>query len=251
MIKNIMPTITDLYVPPIDTPSRHIWREFLDKTLTTVRSWKWNPGEDESLFVAAIIEPRNHCDLEYVIRNANHYLGSKFKLILLHGTKNVAMALFLQSILSGLYLKQLDYDNLCGTEYNQILTSYQFWEYFPTGSKVVIFQTDSIILRPGIEQFFEYDYVGAPWRDGLVGNGGFSLRDRNCMMRIIQQFPFESLNEDGWFASHVPLVQGKLPSTAIAYEFANETTSSLNPLGVHNIASYLSQEQVSALLKYQ
>ena len=30
--------------------------------------------------------------------------------------------------------------------------------------------------------FLSYDYIGAPWNDGAVGNGGFSLRSRRLML---------------------------------------------------------------------
>jgi len=35
--------------------------------------------------------------------------------------------------------------------------------------------------------FLRYDYVGAPWRDGVVGNGGFSLRSRALMARVAER----------------------------------------------------------------
>jgi hypothetical protein len=43
--------------------------------------------------------------------------------------------------------------------------------------RVLIFQMDTMIYKSGIEQFYEYDYIGAPWNpkfkisDSNVGNG--------------------------------------------------------------------------------
>ena len=31
------------------------------------------------------------------------------------------------------------------------------------------------------DEFLEYDYIGAPWPDGRVGNGGFSIRSRRLL----------------------------------------------------------------------
>jgi hypothetical protein len=36
------------------------------------------------------------------------------------------------------------------------------------------------------DEFFEYDYVGAPWQNGLVGNGGFCLRSRKLYDALLQ-----------------------------------------------------------------
>ena len=46
------------------------------------------------------------------------------------------------------------------------------------GDYVLIVQHDGFIINPAAwsDQFLDYDYIGAVWPDGVVGNGGFSLR---------------------------------------------------------------------------
>jgi hypothetical protein len=46
------------------------------------------------------------------------------------------------------------------------------------GSHCLVVQRDGVVVNPGAWDplFLEFDYVGAPWPDGEVGNGGFSLR---------------------------------------------------------------------------
>jgi len=48
------------------------------------------------------------------------------------------------------------------------------------GSHVLIVQSDGYIIEPGAwsSEFLQYDYIGAPWHDHIVGNGGFSLRSK-------------------------------------------------------------------------
>lgn len=48
---------------------------------------------------------------------------------------------------------------------------------FDTDFALVV-QFDGRILNPKAwtDDFFKYDYIGAPWPDRVVGNGGFSLR---------------------------------------------------------------------------
>lgn len=62
-------------------------------------------------------------------------------------------------------------------------------EYF-SGSHALIVQWDGFVTdaRQWDPRFLEYDYIGAPWKDGSVGNGGFSLRSRRLAdaLRIMQ-----------------------------------------------------------------
>jgi len=38
-------------------------------------------------------------------------------------------------------------------------------------------------------EFFEYDYIGARWKDGYIGNGGFSLRSRKLYDALLDIKP--------------------------------------------------------------
>jgi hypothetical protein len=55
-------------------------------------------------------------------------------------------------------------------------------EYIETDYLLVV-QYDGFILngQAWSDEFLKYDYIGAPWSGGLVGNGGFSLRSRRLM----------------------------------------------------------------------
>lgn len=69
-----------------------------------------------------------------------------------------------------------------------------------------MFQSDTLLLRAGVEEFLEYDYIGAPWNlnpqsssnqwiriavnhkilsQGCC-NGGLSLRDPSTMLKVIK-----------------------------------------------------------------
>jgi len=62
-----------------------------------------------------------------------------------------------------------------------------FWEKLH-GDKILIWQEDSIVFRKIEDKFLKYDYVGAPWENHRVGNGGISLRSRQTMLRCIKYF---------------------------------------------------------------
>ena len=67
-----------------------------------------------------------------------------------------------------------------------------FWNNF-TGKKLLLYQEDTYLFNGNINNFLEYDYVGASWPINQddnsygVGNGGFSLRDRDKMIECIKK----------------------------------------------------------------
>ncbi len=42
---------------------------------------------------------------------------------------------------------------------------------------------DGFPIRPDLwtKEFLDYDYIGAPWKDNVVGNGGFNIESRKLM----------------------------------------------------------------------
>ncbi|CAE7408432.1 unnamed protein product [Symbiodinium natans] len=137
--------------------------------------------------------------------------------------------------------------------YSKALTSPEFWKLITT-PKVLLAQTDTWMCNGAhkhLKDFLQYDYVGAPWTSNMtrcpkkwVGNGGFSLRDREAMLRVTQSFRPEpdDLAEDLFFCSHMQDSE-KLPSHEVAKHFSREgfyeEESSSNPtmpnVGVHNL----------------
>lgn len=55
----------------------------------------------------------------------------------------------------------------------------EVWKHFNT-SHMLMIQYDGFILNADAwtDEFLEYDYIGAPWDDSVVGNGGFTLRSK-------------------------------------------------------------------------
>lgn len=70
-------------------------------------------------------------------------------------------------------------------------------EYF-SGSHVLVVQWDGFVTdaRQWDPRFLEYDYIGAPWKDGSVGNGGFSLRSRRLVEALQATRTLETHPED-------------------------------------------------------
>jgi hypothetical protein len=146
-------------------------------------------------------------------------------------------------------------------DYNIMLTSKWFWEKIPF-DKILIFQHDSRLLKEGIEEFLQWDYVGAPWKfQHHGGNGGLSLRTKAAMIDIIERntpyyetYPDEG-NEDVWFCNklkyysiHHPDPLWKLAPRDICTKFCVESIYEMGTLGVHAIENYLTPLECNSIL---
>lgn len=131
--------------------------------------------------------------------------------------------------------------------YNELLTSLEFWNCFKDYERVLIFQHDSGILREGIDEFMQWDYVGAPWRfQNHGGNGGLSLRNPKKMIEVINTRKYHSNlgNEDVYFCN----IMKDIAPREVCIKFSVESIYMLGTLGYHAIDRYLTKEQVNYIL---
>lgn len=136
-------------------------------------------------------------------------------------------------------------------DYNMLLTSAPFWERIPF-DKVLIFQHDSGLLRPGIEEFLEYDYVGAPWKfQDHGGNGGLSLRSKAAMLGVINNVPYQHIlhgNEDVFYSNHLERCGYKMAPREVCKKFSVESIFELGTLGYHAPNKHLTHSQTQQIL---
>lgn len=216
-----------------------------------------HPPPAQATRVAVLIEGKIRSTISYVVRNAMHFLGPAWAVEVHHSALNAAFVRHQLADLLGVKLVQQPLSDL--PSYNSLLTSPRFWASF-AAEKVLIFQSDSFFLRAGIDEFFDFDFIGAPWcsewyrndkvlryyRDrgqlwSQIGNGGFSLRTRQVMLNISLQHAntTQGLPEDMFFALHLE-GRYRLPDFNTAFMFSRENfcknTSSLEaslPLALH------------------
>lgn len=135
--------------------------------------------------------------------------------------------------------------------YNTLLTSTKFWESLLKYDRVLIFQHDSGLLRTGIEEFYSWDYIGAPWAfQDYGGNGGLSLRNPKIMHKICSEKKFvKSIhNNEDIFFSHYTMHYGNLAPREECEKFSVESIYKLGTLGYHAIDKWLSKEQCKTIL---
>lgn len=141
---------------------------------------------------------------------------------------------------------------------NTVALTVPFWRQF-NRQRILFVQSDAIICdRPNhnITDYVEWDYIGAPW-DGrpwallpgelLVGNGGFSFRNRDAMIYCIEYCQWRLDNglsacpekEDQVISYCLRMTSGgsagrfKLAPVNIARHFSLESFPSLDFLGAH------------------
>lgn len=195
-------------------------------------------------YTAIIVEPRKHMALGFVLNNILTNLNSEWGIQIHHGTRNSnwvedLIISELGEFRERIELKNLGVENLENSqEYSKILTNRNFIEKIPTET-FLVFQTDSMInpaYKDLWKKFEEYDYVGAPWPwEWLkVGNGGFSLRKKSVMLKIIDLFgPYTGLYEDHFYSHGCDRIGAKKPTVEQAKEFSIEQIYNPYSFGIH------------------
>lgn len=149
--------------------------------------------------VAVIVEPRKHPLLIPIIRTVMALLDDSWNLTVFHGTEN---AEYIRKGLPGWRFRMISMGvpNISADEHNKLLITTKFWEAIKE-ENLLIFQTDSCLLRRGVESFIGNNFIGAetlnPYEltPGGVGlNGGLSLRKRSAMLKT-SKVPTEKISE--------------------------------------------------------
>jgi Protein of unknown function (DUF5672) len=199
--------------------------------------------EMDEKYTAVIVEPRQHAALEFVLANFLENLPENWDVLIMHGTKNRE---FVERIKdeklakysSRIQLHDLQVDNLTIQKYNELLVSKEFHDQIPA-EIFLVFQTDTMICKGSgvqLNEFVKYDYVGAPLPhvDGLVGNGGLSLRKKSKMLEIIEKCKYNGRDpEDYYYANACKGVELSKPNRTTASRFSNEGEYSETSFGVH------------------
>ncbi|KAG9906662.1 hypothetical protein KCU98_g7761, partial [Aureobasidium melanogenum] len=106
---------------------------------------------------------------------------------------------------------------------------------------LLVFQTDSMLCansEQSLNDWLDYDYVGAPWslKDKGGGNGGLSLRKVSSIIEVLKhqvRLP-NSEPEDVWLTRRLnQRVGAKVANGTMENKFSGEMISSYSPMGYH------------------
>lgn len=208
-----------------------------------------DPTRTEAL---VLVESRPSFWLKYVVANALRFNPDSN--LYVFGTRDVFD--ILDAALKGTYVKiPLPPDFRSASSFSDLLLTRDFWHTFYE-KFVLIFQLDTVFLRPLRSEFFAYDYIGAVC--GSLSeptfNGGLSLRNREAMLTAIDLMDEKAraLPEDVAFSATMRAHPGlfSLPSLEKACEFAFESFGDVQKvIGAHGIdKSYAPSRDIKALI---
>ncbi|KAK6503874.1 hypothetical protein TWF481_008877 [Arthrobotrys musiformis] len=135
---------------------------------------------------------------------------------------------------------------------NGFLTDKWMWEDLAPAKHVLVFQADAMICgnaHKTVDDFLEWDMIGATLApEGRMYNGGLSLRNRDKILKILNEHNyerdlkanvFEFEGEDVWYSKRLDMMGANLPSNQIALEFACEYHFHMQvqkqPMGYHKV----------------
>ena len=208
-----------------------------------------------------LIEFRNFPHIEFLLRNTIVKLSQEWNHTVVCGKENYNLVKSIcenicKNISSKINIIKLAYNNLNRDEYCELLTSNYFWSLFK-GENILLYQEDTFLFHGNIDPFLIYDYIGAPWKksqdDNLkhVGNGGFSLRKKSAMLRVInlkrnleiaestkrymKNTNLKCIPEDVYFSkSLIDYNLGLVSDYDHALSFSQESIKGINPMGGHS-----------------
>jgi hypothetical protein len=193
-------TVPNTDVKPIEVPVVNL--DPFSQNIFSARPPISQPG------VAVIVEWRICRYFVSNIFNAINNLPANWIIQVFHGTQNQEFISNHPKLIPLLKIGKLKMtllpENIRGlnpneakAQYNPLLLSHWFWDAC-LEETILIFQMDSRFCSNSphfIESYLNYTYVGSPWNHGHpcwgnhvhVGNGGFSLRKKSIMKKVLEQ----------------------------------------------------------------
>lgn len=213
------------------------------------------PDKKNTTKFCVIMEFRSIPVLISVIKNFMYLLKNKgWGLIIYHGVKNEDF--LKQSLVNwkNIYFIRTMKENIIPEFYSDVLCETPFWKtLLKMGCEhALIFQIDTVLLKDTVDEFLEYDYIGAPWSGKWfgamnIGNGGLSIRKVRTMKYIIENYPrathtsygyYKLQNEDIFFSYWLRIesqknTNVKMPSVDTASLFSVEMIYNPDTCGLH------------------
>jgi hypothetical protein len=197
-----------------------------------------------------IVEHRSHERLIIVIKNFMYLLQKKgWGLTIFHSKSN---AEFIMNGLAGWPNVQyilLDTNPIFLGDHSSVLSKPDIWRLLLQDGCIhaLVFNVDTVLLKDNVDDFLEYDYIGAPqdvkWSRFLtVFNGGLSIRDVRQAVMITQHSPRivqtpvgqrHLFTDDIFFSFHFAKGAAPPPSLEIASKFAIESVFHDDPCGIY------------------
>ena len=237
---------------------KEVYRNICNTYLENIRNIKIQPLKLNLEKETVLIEFRILEHLECLVRNTIINVGNNWSHTIICGNLNYEYVCnFSSKISNNIKIIKLNYDNLTHNQYNNFMLSNEIWDLL-IGEKILIYQEDSCIFKNNIDDFLNYDYIGAPFGPSCVmpinvGNGGFSLRSKSVMKKSLEicnpanfnttssmvnnyrrHCNLEMFPEDIYYPQVIQdNALGIVAPVNVASNFSSEHTYNANSLGMH------------------
>lgn len=207
--------------------------------------------------MAVIVEPAFHAFFEFAVRNTARFLGGVgegWGMTVYHSAENAQFVKETTRDVLNVQFIELAAPLLHEDDHHQLLKQPSFWQPHADKKRVLVFTSDSMMLRKGINEFMGHDFIAAPWdvssnepvrqaisrRDftSNVGDGGFSLRAGNVTYELALRYgrcSKEAEQEDMFFLKYLERHGHRVASNRTACRFAvGEGCNLSNLSALHN-----------------
>jgi hypothetical protein len=131
-----------------------------------------------------------------------------------------------------------------------MLADQDFWNRIPH-EKILIFQHDSMLLKRGLEDYLEWNWIGGPsGNGGSHYNGGLSIRSKAKTLEVIQKYRHNGEAEDVYFHRGMKNIGAKIAPLEVAQSFCCEKYFKLGTVGYHGLGTFHPHDKIN-LIKTQ
>ena len=217
---------------------------------------------------AVLIENREDIRIEPVLLNLLYFTNEEIGIQIFYNQENED---FIKNLINkynfqNISLTKMNYAKFDREKYQDFVFSKEFYDNVQ-GEKILIFQTDSLLLKEFDMNYFNYDFIGAVWNEPTmkqetlsklfkdkkpIGNGGFNIRDVQKCKKIASEIlnyqrPSTKVNEDNIYSyllqQNFNLLNTQLPSIEEAKHFSVETLHHPDPMAIHAFYEYFIGEK--------
>ena len=150
----------------------------------------------------AIVTPLHNqtltLDEKISFKHLFHYLGEYDKYLVVPDNLDVEQ---ITSEYKDFLIKKFNYKYFLSRKANgRLMRSKEFYKSFDNYEYILMYQPDCLVFSDKLDYWCSqgYDYIGAPWYktkipevlrgEGLVGNGGFSLRRVESFLKVLDVY---------------------------------------------------------------
>jgi len=224
--------------------------------------------------VALMVESRIFPNTEFIIRQFCRYLPEDFNMYI-YATDNIYNDYLniADKLNNNIIVKILPFKLHTIQDYNNIMLNISFWKMFDKFDRVLIFQNDTMIYKYNISDFYQYDYISAPWVSSQnitknPRNVGLSMRNIKAILYCLENEDKVKIPYNNEYESERKNVfNGKYPESIFfsfamrqfGYNVADHFTSSLfsienssfnnNTFGSHKLSVYNNKLYQKLLLR--